>query len=208
MLTPECLSARHFDLIHSCVAIKREVVQDGSRVTYGNTRIIPAIISFFQFDVPIEIVPPCLVQVVWRECLAVLLQLPARGSDRLGKEAHMRILRCAPALFHIAWRASRNDVFPRGLAAHPARNHVVKGEVLPAPAILALEVITQKQIEACECGKLARLHILPQGDHARNLHIQRGRVHLAVIAGDNIHPVEEHRLDRRLPGPKAQGVIG
>ena len=85
---------------------------------------------------------------------------------------------------------------------------MVKGQLLPAAAILAGKAISQKQVEAGEGRKFAGLHILPQSDHAGYLHIQRWRMHLPVIAGDHIHPFKEDRLDRGLPGPQAERIIG
>ena len=51
-------------------------------------------------------------------------------------------------------------------------------------------------------------HILPQRDHRRDLHRPAWRMDHPVIAIDDVDPFEEHRLDHRLPGPEAEGVIG
>ena len=146
-------------------------------------------------------------QIVRREGLAALLQLPAGWPDRLFKQAHMRIAGRASAFFHIARRAGCNDVLPSRLATHSARNDMVERQMMTAAAILALKAIAQKQVEARESGKLAWLHILPECNNAGDFHIQRRRMHFAVIAGDNVHAVQKHRFYRGLPRPQAKPIV-
>ena len=143
-----------------------------------------------------------------RKALALLLQLPAGWADRLDLQLHVGLFWRAPALFHIARCAGGTDVFPRGAPAHSARGHMVKRQAFVAAAILAGKPVTQKQVEAGECGKLARSDILPQCNNAGDLHIERGRMHLPVITGNDINPFQKHRLDRGLPRPQAERVIG
>ena len=66
---------------------------------------------------------------------------------------------------------------------------MVKRQVLRAATILALKAVTQKDIETREGGKLALLHVLPESDNRGNLHIERRRMHFAVIAFDDVDPV-------------------
>src|SRR5688572_831625 len=47
-------------------------------------------ISSVQFDIPVEIIPPRIVQVIGREAAAMLLQLPAGRADRGAVQVHMR----------------------------------------------------------------------------------------------------------------------
>ncbi len=162
--------------------------------------------SPLQLDVPIKPVAPCFVEVVGREALADMLQLPAGWADRID-HGHARLLGCATAFFHIAGRARARDILPSGFSSQTARDHMIESQILLAAAILAGEAVAQEQVEAGESRKLALLHILAQRDHRGNLHIERRRMHFAVIAFDNVDPVEEYRLDRGLPRPQAQRVI-
>ena len=52
-----------------------------------------------------------------------------------------------------------------------------------------------------------RFHIGLERNHARQLHLETGAVHRAVVIGDDVHAFEEHRLDRVLPRPQRERVI-
>ncbi len=162
----------------------------------------------FQFDVPVQPIAPRFVEEVGRKALSASLQLPVGRPDWLAQHIHMRLLGRAPALLHIAGRASREDVLPRCLPAEPARHYVIECQALRAAAILAGEPVAQEQVEAREGRELAGLHILPQRDDRRDRHIERRRVNCTVIAFDHIDPLKEHGLDRGLPWPKAERIIG
>src|SRR3990167_9776760 len=99
-----------------------------------------------QLDLPIQPIPPRLVQVPRREGLAVLVELPARRADR-ADEVHVSLLRSAAALLHVAGRAGGGDVLPRRPAAEAAGDHVVEGQVLLAAAVLAGKPVAQEQVE-------------------------------------------------------------
>src|SRR5690606_1116543 len=142
-----------------------------------------------ELDVPVEPVAPGFVQVVRREALAVLDQLPAGRADRLDQRLHVRLRRRTAALLHVARRAGGEDVFPSGLAAEPARHDVVESELLRAAAILADEAVAQEHVEARKGRKLARLDVLPQRDDRRDLHVERRRVHFALVSRDHVHPL-------------------
>ena len=85
---------------------------------------------------------------------------------------------------------------------------MVEGEMVHIPAELAGKPVAQEQVEAGEGGKFAWAHILLQRDHAGDLHVEIGGMDLAVVGGDDVHPVEEDGLDRGLPWPEAERVIG
>ena len=67
---------------------------------------------------------------------------------------HMSLLGRTATLLHIAGGAGADDVFPSGLATHPSRDHMIKGEMLATAAILALEMVAQE--ERYEAALLAR----------------------------------------------------
>ena len=46
-----------------------------------------------------------------------------------------------------------------------------------------------------------------QRHHARQLHLEARAAHRAVVIGDDVDAIEEHRLDRVLPRPQRQRVI-
>src|ERR1700688_873729 len=84
---------------------------------------------------------------------------------------------------------------------------MIEGEILAVAAILAGEAVAQEYVEPGE-GRVSRgLHESLERHHARQLDFQAGAAHRAVVIGDDIYAVEEHRLDRVLPGPQRQGVI-
>ena len=89
-----------------------------------------------------------------------------------------------------------------------ARDDVIEGQLLARPAILALETVAQEQVEAREGGKLRRLHELLQRDHAGQLQRDGGAAYFALIGFNNVDAIQEHRLDRGLPWPEAERVIG
>jgi hypothetical protein len=68
---------------------------------------------------------------------------------------HLGMVGHAPALAEIAGTASGDDIFPGGAAALAARDHVIEGQVLGIAAILAFELVAQKDIEPGEGGRRA-----------------------------------------------------
>ncbi len=96
---------------------------------------------------------------------------------------------------------------PGRVSAARARQQVVEGEVVARAAILAGEAVAQEHVEAGE-GRLRRgLHEGLERDHARQLHLEARAVHRAVVLGDDVHPLEEHRLDGVLPRPQRQRIV-
>ena len=51
------------------------------------------------------------------------------------------------------------------------------------------------------------MNVVFQCDHTGQPHRQTGRVDIAVIFGDDRHPVEKNGLDRVLPGPERERKI-
>src|SRR5205814_8871020 len=96
---------------------------------------------------------------------------------------------------------------PRRVAAARAREQVVESEVLARAAELAAELVAQEDVEAGERGLRGGLHIGFERNHARQLHLQTGTTHRAIVFSNDVHPLEEHRLDGILPGPQRQRVI-
>ena len=164
--------------------------------------------SGLQLDVPIEPVSPGLVQVVGRKRPSAFLQLPAGRPDRRDQRRHLGLLGGASAFLHVAWRAGGEDVLPTGAPTQSSWHNVIERQVRRAAAILAAEPIAQEHVEAGEGRKFGRLHILAQRDHRGNLHRPAGRVHRAFVRTDDIDTLQHDRLDRRLPGPQAERIIG
>ncbi len=79
---------------------------------------------------PIQVVAPALVQVVWREGAAVLLQLPGRGLLRAHARMHVALARQLAALLQVAVAARGHDVLPGRPAAAAARDHVVECQLV------------------------------------------------------------------------------
>ena len=84
---------------------------------------------------------------------------------------------------------------------------MVEGEVALGPAILAGELVAEEQVEAREGRELRRPDILFERDDRRKLQPRAGTSDLAFVERHDIDPVEEQRLDRRLPRPDAEWII-
>ena len=139
----------------------------------------------------------------WREAMR-WLALAVLGLGLLAAG----LLRRAPALAQVARRAGRGDVFPAGPSTQPPRDNMIEGQVVRAAAILAGKAIAQEQVEAGEGGKGTGFDEFAQRDHRRDLHRPARRVHFAVIACDDVDPLQHHGLDRRLPRPQAERIVG
>jgi len=138
----------------------------------------------------------------------MLLQLPGSRAVRRDGEAHIGLFWCSPAFFEIAGRTGCGDILPGRFPAQPSRHDMIEGQIVELAAILAGEVIAQEQIESGESRIFGWPHILFERDHAGDLHCQRGAMHFALVILDNVYPVKKHRLDRGLPWPEAQRIIG
>src|SRR5882672_3209160 len=92
-------------------------------------------------------------------------------------------------------------------SALAARDDVIEGEVVVGRAVLADKAITQEHVEPGEGGMRGRLDEGFQRHHARQLNLERGAAHRAVVMLDDVDAVEEHRLDRVLPRPERQRII-
>lgn len=111
-------------------------------------------------------------------------------------------------LLQVAGRAGRHHVLPGGQPALGAGNHVVKGQLLAAAAILAGEAIAQEHVEAGKRRGARGLDVGLQAHDGGQAHREAGRGDGAVIFGQDRHPVHEHGLDRILPRPQRERVIG
>src|SRR3981189_2591239 len=135
------------------------------------------------------------------------MELVYGRCERQLPRKHPRLLRRQVSLAQIARRTGGDHVLPRGLAALAARDDVIEGEVVVGRAVLADEAITQEHVEPGEGGMRGRLDEGFQRHHARQLNLERGAAHRAVVVLDDVDAVEEHRLDRVLPRPKRQRII-
>src|SRR5882762_7130609 len=135
------------------------------------------------------------------------MQLMHRRRERVLPRKHPRLLRRQVALAQITRRTGCDHVLPGGLAALAARDDVIEGEVVVGRAVLADEAITQEHVEPGEGGMRGRLDEGFQRHHARQLNLERGAAHRAVVVLDDVDAVEEHRLDRVLPRPERQRIV-
>ena len=119
----------------------------------------------------------------------------------------MRLQRRPAALLQIAGRAGRGDILPGRPPALRARQDMVEGELVRIAAILTGEAVAKEQVEPRESGIFAWPHILAERDHAGQLHRPARAVHLALIGGDDVHPLQKQRLDGGLPRPQAERII-
>ena len=84
---------------------------------------------------------------------------------------------------------------------------MIEGQFARRPAIDAAEFVAEEQVEAGERRIFIGTDIVAKGDHARQLQGGARGVHLAVVMGDDVDALEEHRLDRRLPRPQRERII-
>src|ERR1700724_3387788 len=145
--------------------------------------------------------------IVWREQPAVAVQLMHRRRERELLWKHPCLLRGQVSLAQVARRTGGDHVFPRGLAAFAARDDVIEGEIVAGRAILAGETVAQEHVEPGKGGMRGRLDEGFQRHHARQLNLERGAAHRAVVVLDDINAIEKHRLDRVLPRPEGQRII-
>lgn len=94
-----------------------------------------------QFGVPVEIIQPALVEIVWREEATVMMQVADARREWLLGWPHLHLRRHAVALAQVAGRAGGDDVFPGGEATLGSRDQMIEGEVLARCAVLATESI-------------------------------------------------------------------
>ena len=73
---------------------------------------------------------PRLVQMVWRERAAFVLELPVGRTNSGHVELHMRLFGGASAFFQVARQARGGDIFPAGAATQTARDDMVEGQVV------------------------------------------------------------------------------
>ena len=71
----------------------------------------------FQLDIPIEIVHPGFMQVMWREASPHILELVIARLARLPVWVHVDLIWHAPTFFQITRAAGCNDIVPAGNAA-------------------------------------------------------------------------------------------
>src|SRR3546814_11311958 len=116
----------------------------------------------------------------------------------------MRLGRGAAALLQIARRTGGGDILPARPPAQPARDHMVEGQFLARPAILAGEPVAQEQVEPGEGRMLRRLHILAQRDDTGDRPRPRRRPDTELVILDDGDAVEEYSLYRGLPRPQAE----
>ena len=150
-------------------------------------------------------------QMVWREVPAVEPELVRRRHDRLGHGLHAALVRQPVALAQVAARAGGDDVAPGGLAAPRAWDDVIEGQLrrrMGAPAVLAGEAVAQEDVEPRERRPTILRDILLERHHAGQPELEAGRADHPIIVADDRHAIEEDRLDRVLPAPQRQGVVG
>ena len=122
-------------------------------------------------------------------------------------KVHMRLFGRASAFFEVAGRTSGRNIFPSRAPSLCARDDMVERKVFACAAILALETVTQKQVETGEGGVLGRPDIMFERDDRGQVQPRGGTSHLPFVMANNIDAVEKHRLDRRLPWPQGKRVI-
>jgi len=76
---------------------------------------------------------------------------------------------------------------------------MIEGQILAGTAILAAETVAEEDIETGEGGMAGRSDIAFEGNHRGEADLEARTSDRLVVIGNDIHPVEKHRLDRILP---------
>jgi len=145
-------------------------------------------------------------QVIRRIGAPVILQGINGWPGGFGQEAHMGLIRGPAALLKIAGRTGRGDILPPCPATHPARDHMVKGQLPPVSShkatILTGKAIAQKQVEPGKIGVNSGRNIFFEGNNARQPDFSSGRMNHPVIFLNHGDPVKVDCLDHILPAPQ------
>src|SRR5580704_8771167 len=163
--------------------------------------------SRLQDGIPIEIIHPAFVQIIGRKPAAVLVQIVDGWLIRHPRRPHAGLAGAEIALAQIAARTGGDDIFPGRGAALGAGHEMVEGQILAGAAILAAEAVAEKDIEPSEGGMARGSYIASERNHRREPHLEARTSDRLVIIGNDVHPVEEHRLDRILPRPKRERIV-
>ena len=130
------------------------------------------------------------------------------GLARRAEKVQARDPQQLVALAQVAGRTGGDDVFPAGDPSPRPGQDMVEGQFTLRSAILAAEFVPQKKIEARECHALLGLDVIFQDDDGGDLYrFPLASDHFVVLRKDR-DPIQKHRLDRLLPGPEREGIIG
>ena len=147
-------------------------------------------------------------EMVGRIAAAMILKLPCCRPVRRLHQSDARFPWRSPALSQIAGGTRCCDILPSGAPPLGARDDMIKGQILWRSAILALKLVAQEQVESRKGWMCRGLHILFQGNNGGQAQPCRGASNFPLIMGNDIHTLQKHSFDGRLPRPKRERVIG
>ena len=123
---------------------------------------------WLQFRIPIEIIHPAFVQMVGWEEATVVVEFEHGGLERDLVGVHADLGAGLVGLAQIAGAAGCDHIFPSCLPAFGAGDQMVKGEIIFRAAILAGELIAQKDVEPSEGWIAGGFDVVLKRDHAWN----------------------------------------
>ena len=85
---------------------------------------------------------------------------------------------------------------------------MIEGQIVARAAILALETISQENVEAGKGGVFGGLDIVFERNDARQAHLEARTSDHLVVFGDNMNAVQANGLYCVLRVPKGQWIIG
>src|SRR6516164_6485755 len=106
-----------------------------------------------ELGVPVKVVAPALMQVVWREGAPILLKHVGRRLNRAVARVHPALPGQPVSLPQIASGARGHDVGPDRTPAAGPRHQMVKGQLvrrIRLATILAGKTVAEKDVEACK----------------------------------------------------------
>jgi len=84
---------------------------------------------------------------------------------------------------------------------------MVESKVVAGAAILASKTVAEKNVESRKRWMTRGLYVGFEGDNGGKTHFEARTSNRLVVMGNDVHPVEEDRLDCILPRPQRERII-
>ena len=137
------------------------------------------------------------------------LSSSGRRLARRSAQRHARLPERTRALAEVAFRAGRDGHFSQLVTPPRARGTTWSKVRSPfAPQYWQQNSSRRKRLNRVKGDPLLRLDVVLQDHHRRDADFRGGRADHLVVFRHDVDPVEPCRLDRFLPGPERERVVG
>lgn len=134
-------------------------------------------------------------QIIGREKPAIVVQiLNGRVIGRLVRD-HASLLWQFAAFAQVAGRTGCDNIFPGRFPAMGAWYHMIERQIIFGSAILALELVAQKNVEPRKRRVAGRLNIVFQADNTWQSHGETGRRDRVFVFSNDVYTVKKNSLD-------------